>query len=294
MACCSHTRHNELLFALLGTERFLRTHQLRENWLDAQPGARFLDNPANEALLAPWRHWLLAHIDSHPAMSALTLGAGGTEPRWYMPGIRQYLQQVRAFLRRLLLLIHMTSGLPVHGRKLVRVHCSNTKLLRNLFICEGYIMLLLCEYGQQRVRFLPAVVGDLLLKFLVLVQPLARILHRQLPTDYAPAYPVHAGLQSSSRGPDGDCHDDDHSSNTSADTDVSNGAEWVDNDDGDDNDNNDNGDDDNNGNNDNDNNNGDDGNRHDIDCANELHDSYLFYDDGCVPWPPSQLSWAMR
>jgi hypothetical protein len=148
------TLHDELLFALPGTERFLRTHQLCENWFDARPGASFLDNPANEVLLAPWRHWLLAHVDSHPATSALTLGAGGTEPRWHTPGIRQYL----------------------------------------------------------------------LLKFLVLVQPLARILRRQLLSDYAPADPVHAGLQSSSRGPDGDCHDDDHSSNTSTDADVSNGA----------------------------------------------------------------------
>jgi hypothetical protein len=227
-------------------------------------------------------------------MSALTLSAGGAEPRWYTPGIRQYLQRVRAFLRRLLLLIHMTAGLPARGRKLVRVRCCNTELLRSLFICKGYVMLLLCEHGQQRVRFIPAIVGDLLLKFLMLVQPLARILRRQLPSDYAPADPVHAGLQSSSRGPDGDCHEDDHNSNTSADTDVSNGAEWVDDDDGDDNDKNDDGDDNDNGDNDNDNNNGNDGNRHDIDYANEPHNSYLFSDDGRVPWPPSQLLQAMR
>ncbi len=173
LARYSCTLHDELLFALPGMERFLHTHQLRENWFDARLGASFLDNPANEALLAPWRHWLLAHVDSHLATSALTLGAGSAEPHWHKPGIRQYLQPVHAFLRRLLLLIHMTAGLPARKRKLVRVRCCNTELLRNLFICKGYVMLLLCEHGQQRVRFLPAIVSDLLLKFLVLLQPLA-------------------------------------------------------------------------------------------------------------------------
>jgi hypothetical protein len=219
----------------------------------------------------------------------LTLGAGSAEPRWHTPGIRQYLQWVRAFLRRLLLLIHMTTGLPARRRKLVCVRCCNTKLLHNLFICEGYVMLLLYEHGQQRVRFLLAIVGDLLLKFLVLVQPLAQILRCHLPSDYTPTDLVHARLQSSSRGSDGDCHDDDHSNNTSADTDVSNGSEWVDDDNGDDNDNNDDNNNDNNddNNNDNDNNNSGNGNRHDIDCVNEPHDSYLFSDNRCVPWPPS-------
>jgi hypothetical protein len=83
---------------------------------------------------------------------------------------------------------------------------------------------------------------------------------------------------------------------------MSNGAEWIDNDDGDDNDHNDGNDnndnddddDDDNSNNNNNNNNDDDGDRHDIDCTNELHDSYLFSDNGRVPWPPSQLSRAMR
>jgi hypothetical protein len=91
LARCSHTLHDGLLFALPGTERFPHMHQLRENWFDKRLGASFIDNPANEALLTPWRHWLLAHVDTHPATSVLTLGAGGAEPRWHTPGIRQYL-----------------------------------------------------------------------------------------------------------------------------------------------------------------------------------------------------------
>ncbi len=47
LARCSHALHDELLFALPGTERFPCTHKLRENWFDVRPGASFLDNPAN-------------------------------------------------------------------------------------------------------------------------------------------------------------------------------------------------------------------------------------------------------
>ncbi len=157
---CSRTLHAELLFALPGTERFPRMHQLREDWFDKRPGANFLDNAANEALLAPWRHWLLAHVDTHPATRALTLSAGGAEPHWHTPGIRQYLQRVRAFLRQLLLLMHLTAGLPLRGRALVSLRCCNTAQLRNLFLYEGSVMLLLSERGQQRMCFLPAIVGD--------------------------------------------------------------------------------------------------------------------------------------
>jgi hypothetical protein len=159
--------------------------------------------------------------------------------------------------------------------------CYNTELLRNLFICEGYEMLLLCEHGQQRMRFLPAIVGDLLLKFLVLVQLLARILCCQLASDYVPADPVHAGLKSSGKGQDDNCYNVNNSSNASADADVSNGAESVNDDDDDDNDNDDDEDYDDNNNNDNDN--GDEGDGQNIDYANELHDSYLFSDNGRMP-----------
>ncbi len=77
MAYCSRTLHDELLFALPGTERFPHTKQLCENWFDAWPGASFLDNLANEALLETWWQWLLAHVDMHPATSALVFSAGG-------------------------------------------------------------------------------------------------------------------------------------------------------------------------------------------------------------------------
>jgi hypothetical protein len=69
---CLRSLHDELLFTLPGVERFPHASQLRENWFNARPGKNFCNNASNDALLAPWRNWLLAHVDTHPATSALT------------------------------------------------------------------------------------------------------------------------------------------------------------------------------------------------------------------------------
>ncbi len=92
-----------------------------------------------------------------------------------------------ALVRKLMVLIHMTSGLPARGPELLAVRWCNTELLRNIFICEGYIMLLVAYHklewrvGARAVaRFLPPAVGNLVVKFIVLVLPFARILRRAL------------------------------------------------------------------------------------------------------------------
>lgn len=84
----------------------------------------------------------------------------------------------------MMVFIHMTAGLPARTPKLLAARQCNTELLRNLFIAEGYMMLLLTYHKQEWhmgtraiARFMPPVVIDMLLKFLALVKPLARILH---------------------------------------------------------------------------------------------------------------------
>ncbi len=57
--------------------------------------------------------------------------------------MRHYLGSVTALARKLMMLIHMTSGLPARGPQLLAVRWCNTELLRNIFICEGYVMLLM-------------------------------------------------------------------------------------------------------------------------------------------------------
>jgi hypothetical protein len=182
---CSRSLHDELLFALSGVERFPHPSQLRENWFDTGPGKNFCDNASNDALLAPWRNWLLAHVDTHPATSALTKD-GRTRsgaPQWDAFGVCYYLGHVTALVRKLMVLIHMTSGLPARGPELLAVRWCNTELLRNIFICEGYVMLLVAYHtlewpvGARAVaRFLPPAVSNLVVKFIVMVLPFARIL----------------------------------------------------------------------------------------------------------------------
>jgi hypothetical protein len=149
--CCSRSLHDELLFALPDVERFPHACQLRENWFDARPGKKFCDTASNDALLAPWRNWLLAHVDTHLATSALT-NDGRTRsgaPQWDAYGVRHYLGRVTALLRKLMVLIHMTSGLPARRPELLAVCWCNTELLRNIFICEGYVMLLVAYHKLE-------------------------------------------------------------------------------------------------------------------------------------------------
>jgi hypothetical protein len=181
--------HDELLFALLGVERFLHASQLRKNWFDARPGENFCDNASNDALLAPWRNWLLVHVDTHAATSALTKD-GRTRSgasQWDAFGVRHYLGRVTALVRKLIVLIHMTLGLPARGPELLAVRWCNTELLRNIFICEGYVILLVAYHklewrvGTRAVAcFLPPAVGNLVVKSIVQVLPFARILQRAL------------------------------------------------------------------------------------------------------------------
>ncbi len=49
--------------------------------------------------------------------------------------MRHYLARVTALVRKLMVLIHRTSGLPASGPELLGVRWCNTELLRNIFIC---------------------------------------------------------------------------------------------------------------------------------------------------------------
>ncbi len=216
--------HDELLFALPGVERFPHASQLRDNWFDVRPGKNFCDNASNDALLAPWRNWLLAHVDTLLATSAMTKDGRTCSgaPQWDAFGMRHYLGRVTALVRKLMVLIHMTSGLPAHGPELLAVRWCNTEMLRNIFICEGYVMLLV-EYHKLEwrvdaravARFLPPAAGNLVVKFIVLVLPFARLLRRAL----------HVLQNDNNTSDDGNDRNND---NTNDDTDIDDNETVVD------------------------------------------------------------------
>jgi hypothetical protein len=190
---CTQRFHDELLFGLHGEQPFPRAHQLHDDFFNHCLGQSFLDCARNAECLAPWRNWLLRHVGTHPATQRLTraastAAAGDDEPSWDEYGIRAYLKQVRAFKRELMVLIHVTARLPARATELLSARWCNSELLRNIFISEGYVMLLIAYHklewrvGARAIaRFLPPVVGDLVVQFLLLVQPFVRILQSVLP-----------------------------------------------------------------------------------------------------------------
>ncbi len=180
---CSHMLHDKLLFALLSVDSFPLARQLRKSWCGAQPDKNFCYKASNKALLAPWRNWLLAHIDTDPVTHALTKAqhTHASASQWDTYGVQHYLNHMMALLRKLLMLNHMISGLLAHWPELLGVHWCNTKLLRNIFISESFVMLLMA-YNRRKwrvnaramARFLSQAVGNLLVKVIILVLPFAR------------------------------------------------------------------------------------------------------------------------
>jgi hypothetical protein len=159
--------------------------QLHENWFDVRPGKNFCDNTSNKTLLAPWCYWLLSHMGTHPASIALTKDAHthSGAPQWDTYGMRHYLECVTALLHKLIVLIHMTSGLPARGSELLVVRWCNTKKLRNVLICEGYVHKRKWQVGARAVTcFLLLSVGHLLVQVIVLILTFACILRQVLHT----------------------------------------------------------------------------------------------------------------
>lgn len=101
----------------------------------------------------------------------------------------EYLRQVILFHEQLLVLIHLTAGLPARGPKILGVQYRNTEQRRNVLVHDG-MMLLLTVYhklqwasGQRAIgRYLAPAVADLVANLVVLVLPFVRFLTRQLGT----------------------------------------------------------------------------------------------------------------
>lgn len=86
-----------------------------------------------------------------------------------------------SFLRRLLLLVHLTAGQPARGTKLLSVRCLNTinDQHRSVFVEHGMVSIVTTYHKGYHVtgttkiihRYLPRKVGELLIYHLWLVRP---------------------------------------------------------------------------------------------------------------------------
>ena len=86
-------------------------------------------------------------------------------------------------MQLMLVLVHLTAGLPARAPELLDVKFCNGEQRRNVFVEDGVVMILTfyhkmqnCIGGRAVCHFLAPAVGNLLVMFLVLVQPFASFL----------------------------------------------------------------------------------------------------------------------
>jgi superfamily II DNA helicase RecQ len=110
------------------------------------------------------------------------------DAQWIESAKGAYLTMERRFLRKLMVILHITGGQPARGPELGSVKVSNSIYsARNIYVINGR-MCFLTTYDKARkrrgnseyvVRSLPDRVSQLLFQYLVFVRPFARALDRR-------------------------------------------------------------------------------------------------------------------
>jgi hypothetical protein len=186
-------------YTLLYDELMFNTGSLPslESWrfqddLDLQCyGGSWLQHPQNADLLAGADLALLRQIQGQADLRALFIykvTSSSNQPATLDPvAINVYEAHVQDFLKRLLVLCHVTSGQPLRQPELLSIRWQNTDRQRHILLWEK-LVLIYTQYhkGQQQsgaykenVRFLPRAVGNLLLDYLAYVMPLRQLFLRQ-------------------------------------------------------------------------------------------------------------------
>jgi hypothetical protein len=189
--------YDELMFGA-GDLPLLESWRLQDD-LDLQRfGGSWLQHAPNAELLAGADLALLRQIQGRADLRGLFLrraatgsrsgsGSGSQPAALDATAIDVYEAHAQDFLRRLLVLCHVTSGQPLRQPELLSVRWQNTDRQRHVLLWEK-LVLIHTQYhkGQQQtgaykenVRFLPKAVGHLLLDYLAYVIPLRQLFLRQ-------------------------------------------------------------------------------------------------------------------
>ena len=176
--------YNELLFGGEGLERItgtsftdnLRHRRSRESMLDACSPA-----PSQTKLI----DWL---IRSKSKRQMLLSPKDDGKLGWNSKNMAHYESLVQKFLEHLLVLIHIGSGQPLRSPEILSTKWQNTQSsARSLFILHERVMLRISYHKglqntgriKDNMRFLPPLIGNLLLEYLVYVQPLRQKFQQQ-------------------------------------------------------------------------------------------------------------------
>ena len=180
------------------------THRLTDNAAEGKTGWSFVRHPSNRVGTLPDREtWLYERILRNAWLRDEFQEelAGGLGYRWKEAAAQKYLKEVDAFLERLLLLVHITGGQPARGTELLSLRHLNSfhGYHRSVFIEHGMVSTVTSYHkgysvtGSTKIihRYLPQVVGELLVYYLWLVLPFRQQLelvalhrHRQQPSPF--------------------------------------------------------------------------------------------------------------
>jgi superfamily II DNA helicase RecQ len=174
--------YDELMFGE-GNVRRLSAKYLEDDFGKKKPGWSFVDKHSNSKFLNPTA--LIQHfMDTPEVMAQMSYIAPDQDVVWEPAAIRKYEDTVQRFLESMLCLVHMGSGPPMRAPEILSTLWCNTNSPRSITLHDGLVMLKTSYHkNQQRardsrrtVRFLPPVVGDMLVNYLAYVIPTRRYL----------------------------------------------------------------------------------------------------------------------
>lgn len=153
----------------------------RDDYNDETPGYSCFNDASNNFVVhqQDLLQYLIHHKSNH-----FILGVSGGKIQWNMNSVRKWLTASDEFLMRLLVLIHLSSGLPMRGNEYASLLMKNgaVKSLRSIYFLKGTLAIIQRYTKTQSStqkdsfipRFLPHGVATLLLYFICYLVPVRR------------------------------------------------------------------------------------------------------------------------
>lgn len=151
-------------------------------------GSSWLSHPSNSEFLEGAELALFRRLRGNSQLRAMFLSTTTDGSIALCPkAMAIYEAHAQEFLKRVLVLCHVTPGPPLREPELLSVTWRNTARQRHVFIWEKLVMIYTQYHkGQQQsgaykdnIRFLPKAIGDLLLPYIAYVMPLRQLFLRQ-------------------------------------------------------------------------------------------------------------------
>lgn len=171
--------NSTLLLGLSPSPSVVKCKTFFDDFESMEPGYSFTTDPRNKDILKESQA-LFSHVfNSRELRTEFFEGSrGGVRPL----RLRQYLEQVVAFVERLLFLVHITGGQPARATELNSIHLVNVTTVTRSVFWKYETIVFNIRYNKTRAsnnrdafvpRFLPPEVSQLFLVYLVYIKPFA-------------------------------------------------------------------------------------------------------------------------